>query len=647
MYPKGWEHLMQGSNATSRTNAKPVVYIVSFIAIMMLASTIQASSRHEARFLQPIEDLKITIVTLMEEYSIPGAAIAIVSRDTVIFLGGFGFADLEHRTPVSENTCFRMGSVTKHFLAEGFLTLVEDGLIELNMPIMEIVPEIEVKNPWRDSDPVRVVHLLEHTSGFSNSFREFNIDDDPGIQLYDALQIVGGALQCRFRPGTCFSYSNTGYGAAGYILEKAAGERYEDYLERTILVPIGMIASTFKIKDFQNCGSLARGYVGNYEIAPYVNFYSRSSGIMLSTAADMAKYVQFLLNRGEVGGNQIIGDSLITRMETPSSSVASQNGLPLGYGLGLEQSYRNGYKWLGHNGAHFGFYSDFWYNRELNIGFVALLNRFDMSAPMHVIRDAITDYLLPDREPDSLPACNIARTQLESYTGHYQRKNNLGELLGWIDLILGDATVSTAEGRLYFQHYLENTSLLIPVTAGLFREPDMPDANTVFFTTQEGSRALVHQNSYYEKTEAWKPWLARWSFFAAVSAMLSSILYALFWIPVSVYKRIAKRDNRPGYLRVRVFPLISVVSLLYGFILFTIQDPTHIAKLNFVNIQFTVSTLIFAVFSFVSLVIALVSFKRKIRRIASIYALIVSLSCVGMTVFLGYWGIIGLRLYVN
>ena len=169
-------------------------------------------------------------------------------------------------------------------------------------------------------------------------------------------------------------------------------------------------------------------------------------------------------------------------METPTTSVAARNGLNFGYGLGTEQSYRGGYRWWGHNGAHLGFYCDFWYNPDLNIGYVALLNRFDMSANMRVIRNLLTDYLVQDIDPAPAPSAAIPQEQLETYVGHYARKNSVGELLGWVDLIVGDATVSMADDTLYFQHYLEDRQALIPLTTHLFREPTMPDASVIFFT---------------------------------------------------------------------------------------------------------------------------------------------------------------------
>ncbi len=621
---------------------KKIMFCILFISCVGCCLRAAESTVDDEAIPKTIDELKTAIDSLLVLHRIPGAGIAIVSKDSIIFLGGLGYANMESKIPVTEDTYFRMGSITKSFIALGFLKLVEEGRIDLNTPLREIVPEINIKNPWEETDPVRIVHILEHTSGFGNSFREFNIDDDPEMPLRQALEIVDEALESRFRPGTCYSYSNAGYGLAGYILEKITGMRYEDYLRKVILDPIGMESSTFRLADCENNKFLAQGYLDDFKEASFVNFYSRSAGIMFSTARDMAKYVQFMLNRGAVNGKQIISEASIVRMETPTTSMAAKKGLNFGYGLGTEQSYRGGYKWLGHNGAHFGFYSDFWYNADLNIGYVALLNRFDISANTRVIRNLLTDYLVQNSDLKFAPEVKIPVEQLEGYAGHYLRKNSTGELLGWVDLILGDAAVSIIDDTLYFQHYLENKQPLIPVTTHLYREPTMPDAGIIFFTTSEGKRAMVNWNSYYEETESWKPWITRLLLIGGLIAMASTIPYAIVWIPVHLFKKIKGNKNRSKYLRMRITPLVAIVSLLYASVMLANQNMIYIAQKNFINIQFTVTTWLFAGLSFLSLFYAVYSFKKPVRNIARIYTLVISLSCTGITLFLIRYGMIGL-----
>lgn len=116
-----------------------------------------------------IDELKTRIDSIFEKTNIPGAAVAIVSADSIVWTGTFGFANLETKEQVTENTHFCIGSCTKSFTGLGFLELLDEGRIDLNTPVRELAPEIEIDNPWKDTDPVRIVHLLEHTAGFEDS----------------------------------------------------------------------------------------------------------------------------------------------------------------------------------------------------------------------------------------------------------------------------------------------------------------------------------------------------------------------------------------------------------------------------------------------------------------------------------------------
>jgi hypothetical protein len=102
---------------------------------------------------------------------------------------------------------------------------VKEGRLELSTPIRKIIPEIYFDNPWRDEDPVRIVHLLEHTSGIdSDHFNEaYNLHDDPDIPLGEVLAINPDSRRVQWRPGSRMAYSNDGYTVLGHILERVTG----------------------------------------------------------------------------------------------------------------------------------------------------------------------------------------------------------------------------------------------------------------------------------------------------------------------------------------------------------------------------------------------------------------------------------------
>ena len=228
------------------------VIVITLILCSALYSTAwtQPHTFHTGQASQ-IDSLKATVDSLLKENEIPGASIALVNKDSVIWSGGIGYANYEDQEQATATQLFRVGSVSKSFVAMGILQLVEEGELSLNEKVQKLVPEIKIKNPWRETDPVRIKHLLEHTAGFDDMhFSEFiNVNDNPRMPLEEALAITPASRVVRWKPGTRFSYSNPGYGVAGYIIEKVTGQRYEQYLKEQVLEPIGMDQSSFTYTD--------------------------------------------------------------------------------------------------------------------------------------------------------------------------------------------------------------------------------------------------------------------------------------------------------------------------------------------------------------------------------------------------------------
>jgi CubicO group peptidase (beta-lactamase class C family) len=229
--------------------------------------------------------------------------LTLVSHDSVLFEGGLGLAGVAARRPVAAHTLFRIGSVTKTFVAAGLLQLVEQGKLRLNDEVRKIAPEVPIDNPWEATDPVRVVHLLEHTAGFDdmafNHMYNTTPTDPRGLA---ALAIFRHELRCRWRPGERMSYANPGYQVAGYLLEKFSGQPYERYLTEHLLRPLAMPDASPALHITPGPG-MSRGYGyadGHYQAMPLRPIYLGPAGSMSASAADLTQWVQLFLHEGRV-----------------------------------------------------------------------------------------------------------------------------------------------------------------------------------------------------------------------------------------------------------------------------------------------------------------------------------------------------------
>ncbi len=630
-----------------------VLLLILFLFMTPCSSQKNKIIKNQEYIIQNIEKLRTNIDSLLLRYNIPGASIAIATKDSMIYCGSFGYANIELETPINENTFFHVGSIAKSFVALGILKLVEEGRIDLQSPVKQILPEIDINNPWEDTDPVRVVHLLEHTAGLNDPhFNDYYLDGDPAVPLLEGLKVSNHYLQLKWKPGAYRSYSSAGYMIAGIIIEKITGEKFEDYLKKEILEPLGMTTSTFRLTS-ETEKLLAQGYKANYKPSQYWYTYSRPAGYMISSASEMAKFLQFMLNKGKVGNEQVIDESAIDRMERSTTDPAALAGLEGRPGLGIGVGYYNGFKWYMHHGSLMGYCGSYGYSRDIGVGCVLLTNRWDVDFETGIkkVWNAFRDYLVKDFENISQtpPEPNIPVETLKQYTGYYKWCNPPQQLSAWIDLILNYQIVKLEGGSLYNKNvYFGSWKPLFPVTENTFRDKNELHASKIFIKTSDNKFGLIKGGGFYKRTYWLKPWLHGILFCLSWIIMLSSILYAFVWIPIDLYKRVTKKNNRSKYLRIRILPLLAVIIILSSFTLVGMQvnqSLAYIGQKTLVNVLFYVSTLCFAILSFLSLLFSIKSFKKPVKIVSRLYALILSLSCVGTTLYWGYWGFIGLKLW--
>ncbi len=144
-------------------------------------------------------------------------------------------ADRDQRTPVTADTHFRAGSISKTFVAMALVQQYEDGEMDIEAPVSELAPSVTIDN--RFSAPVTVLNLLQHTAGFDDMhFNErYNLTDPPDLPLLDVLARNPASRRVRWQPGTRMSYSNPGYAVAAAVLEQVTGRPYEDVIRRAHL----------------------------------------------------------------------------------------------------------------------------------------------------------------------------------------------------------------------------------------------------------------------------------------------------------------------------------------------------------------------------------------------------------------------------
>ena len=228
--------------------------------LLLLAALLVFPGELRAAEPKSIPELQAAIEAVLKETKTPGAAIAIVSRDQAEWVAGLGKADVAANQPATADTLFRVGSVSKAFAALAALQLQEEGKLRLTDTVRQWVPDVAFVNPWEATDPLRLVHLMEHTSGFDDiHLREYALNDPTPIALKDALAYGASSRVCRWPPGSRMAYCNSGPAVLAAVIEKVTGERFEDYVQAHFFNPLHLASASYLslFRSFQ----LPNGYV--------------------------------------------------------------------------------------------------------------------------------------------------------------------------------------------------------------------------------------------------------------------------------------------------------------------------------------------------------------------------------------------------
>ncbi|UCE90465.1 MAG: beta-lactamase family protein, partial [Pseudomonadota bacterium] len=387
--------------------------LAMLIWLAVAACPAAAESSREADVSRLLE----TLDAVRREHNVAAFALTLVNADAVLWTGARGIADRRTQRPATADTLFRIGSITKTFTALALLMAEQQGLLRLDDALLALAPDAPLANPWRNTQPVQLSHLLEHTAGLLDLTRaEFDHSDPKPLTLRDALQLSPDARVAHWAPGLHSSYSNAGAGLAAYALEHVSGKRFEDYVESQLFAPLAMSNAGFFL-DAQTRQRLATGYDTDGEtVIPYWHMIFRPFGAINATPREMAGFVQLLLNRGRIGKRRLLPAAAIARMETPRTTLAATAGLSYGYGLGNYQFVHNGFLFHGHGGDGDGYLAHLAYNRDSGMGYFLVINAFNGRA-LREMRSHVQDFMVRGLTPSPPPAApGTAGSQL---TGRY------------------------------------------------------------------------------------------------------------------------------------------------------------------------------------------------------------------------------------
>ncbi|MRR19958.1 class A beta-lactamase-related serine hydrolase [bacterium] len=377
------------------------------VLVMVLAGLIQ--SLHG--------QLQEAIEQIRSDYKLMGLSVATVCDGKVTATYHAGLRDYERNLPVDVNTKYRIASISKLVMTTALMRLCDQKLLDLDEDVSTYLG-FKLRNPGHPVTPITVRMLLLHTGSINegSGYDAFlmatynNVGNPPS---FSELLVPGGKYYTedmwrKEAPGEYYTYCNANFGLAGTVIERITGQRFEDYMQQNLLVPLGITGSYIPegVTDINNLAVIYRGENGewvpqtdNYkgimaaprDFSGYVTgtnaaAFSPQGGLRIS-AAELARVMVLHINKGEYDGKRIVSKKSIRLMQTPQwtyqkTNGDSEGGRPGSRGLSMHilpelvpgDPLPKGSHMMGHTGSAYGLNSAFYYDPKGKYGFVFIMN---------------------------------------------------------------------------------------------------------------------------------------------------------------------------------------------------------------------------------------------------------------------------------
>lgn len=320
----------------------------------------------------------------LKDWKVPGTAVGVVQDGKVILLKGYGYRDLEKQLPVTPNTLFAIGSITKSFTVSTLGMEMDEGKVDWDKPVRNYLPTFKMYDPVL-TEQMTIRDLITHRSGLPRHDMVWYSSDFSREDIIRRLQYLEPNKPLR----TTFQYNNLMFMTAGYIAGWLNGKSWENTIYERILIPLGMNGTNFSLKDSQSSPDFALPYRKGNDVKAEVKrmpFDEQCpdrcaigpAGEINSTVADMSQYLLFHLNKGKLAGKTLLSENNAIQMQTPQMVI---QGAPdfkeeseTSYGMGFFISQYRGHKRVEHGGNLDGFSAELAFLPNDGIGVVVLTN---------------------------------------------------------------------------------------------------------------------------------------------------------------------------------------------------------------------------------------------------------------------------------
>jgi CubicO group peptidase (beta-lactamase class C family) len=599
--------------------------------------------------------------THMQEYHIAGAAVSVVKDGELFFAKGYGYADLEKSIPVNpQQTVFSIGSVGKVFTWTAVMQLVEQGKLDLEA---DVNTYLDFQIPATYPVPITLKHLMTHTSGFEDRWLGSAVLDES--ELLPVREFLISHMFARVRPPGYAGYSNYNAMLAGYIVARASGQPYDQYIQEHILDPLGMRYSTAQFPAPPGLRPYASvGYTfeeGDFQAFPayFSHPGGMPSGSHQASVADMARFMIALLEEGSYSDTNIAEGRILAGSTTQRlfTTLYSPDPRLRGTAYGLFDWTDNGQRTLGHTGYLPPMNSLLLLLPDQDLGVFVVYNSAgggDLTVQHFGFQRAFFDHYYPaPGVPAIQPPTDFAE-RAGRFVGSYNTSSLYTTLVKIAGLFGGGYTAEISnpgDGTLLFS--LEGQELhFVEVEPLYFRQVD-GQSSIVFREDGRGRITHMFSDLMPQYAEVKLDWYETSGFNMAL--LFACLLVFLSMIPVGLIHYIRERRHegdrkfvssnpRAAYLLLLGISLLNLVFVI-GFQMGVGQVESNILLEPSLLLKIVLGLgVLSALLTAGALVYMLLVWKNSsLGIVGRAYYTLVTLAALAFVWFLNYWNLLGWR----
>lgn len=589
----------------------------------------------------------------LERSDVAGATVLVMKDGKDLLRKGYGFSDVAKKKPVDpETTMFRLASISKLFTWISVMQLAEQGKLDIDADVNKYL-DFQIAPAF--GKPITLRNLMTHTGGFEEEIRDILLTDPKQATPLREFMIENQPRRI-FPPGEVPAYSNYGVGLAGYIVQRASGEPFEQYIAEHIFQPLGMKHSSFKQPLAEDLLPFpSNGYRNNTE-KPAVGFEifnPAPAGGVSSSASDMGRFALALLNGGEWDGHRILKTETLNAMWT--KQFGTSEALPA-MCMGFYQTWRNGLHFIGHDGDLIAFHSMFLLEpKEKLVIFVSYNSAGSANKTRSEILTAFADRYYPYSGKPEFQ--KLTEDDLKAITGTYQatRRSESNKLKIGSLIEQGEATVDK-DGVLKVDDFKDlrgHVRQWKPIGKDLWQEVE--DQRRMFAIRDSSGKIVRLAVSFPGVQFERVPWHENGQ---AILPILIVSLVILAAVVAASLLRLGRRiffskrpplKQQPGSVRLTMGSRLSATAWIVlaagtGVLMSRLENETMLPT-HTIDKYFVMMNLVTGVAILLSLFAAFAGLRvwrlSDIRYISKVKFSLVAAACVFLTWFSVHWHLIG------